>query len=850
MSDMQNVKITGVKVKKIKVFNDSRGDFREILRADKRIVNRIAQVSIGKTLPGIIKAFHWHNYQDDIFYVLKGNIKLVLYDGRKNSKTKKATRVMFLGESFPPQIVFIPRGVYHGYKVLGDKEAEVLYMMNNLYDPTNPDEQRASYDDKIINFDWRDKILIIGAGGYLGTQLMKDTSKDYRVTGAYYPEKDKGISLDITNKKQVKDVINKESPDIVILTAAKTNVEACEIDPEDTMKINTLGAKNVVDNLKYSKLVFFSTDSVFDGTKREYSEEDIPNPINVYGRSKLDAEKIVSSYPNHLICRTSRLYGPGGNKFLNLIIDSLRQGNKIKVPVETPGNFSLLEDVSKTTIKLIKRRRKGIYHVAGLGAYSFDEAAYKTADVFGFNKLLIKRVGKTFFNKKVKRPNSPLNINKLAREKIKMSSLEEGLKKIKESTLETKDKPKKYKEVKNCRICASKNLISYLNLGEMPLANSFITKARIEDEERFPLNILLCKDCYLSQLSVVVDPKRLFSNYAYRSSISDSFNKHCCELAKELSGKILKRGDLVVDIASNDGSLLIPFKRMGGRVLGIEPAKNIAKIANDSKIETISKFWSTDVAKKINKKYKKAKIITAFNVFAHVDDMHEFIEGAKILLDKTGYLIIESPHLLNLIENTEFDTVYHEHLSYLLLKPLQKLIESHGLKIAKVKTYDIHGGSIRMYIEHSDQNRSDGSLQKIIAKEQSGGLYNTRRYLQFKNEVEKIKKDLVNKLDNLKKRGNKISGFAASAKGNTLLNYCNIDHKIIDFIFDDTPEKQNKLFAGVHIPVISPKYIANKKPDYLLVLAWNFAKEIISKTKHYQLRGGKYILPIPSLRIK
>lgn len=413
-----------------------------------------------------------------------------------------------------------------------------------------------------------------------------------------------------------------------------------------------------------------------------------------------------------------------------------------------------------------------------------------------------------------------------------------------------KNLAKKYKKIKTCRICKSKNLISYLDLGNMPLANNFITKDQIKNEEKLPLNVLLCKECFFSQLSVVVDPEYLFSNYAYRSAISDSFKKHCVELVEELNGKFLKKGDLVVDIASNDGSLLTPFKKNSNRVLGIEPAKNIAKIANDSNVETISKFWSIDIAKMVLKKYGPAKVITAFNVFAHVDDMHGFIKAAKVLLDETGYLIIESPHVLNLIENTEFDTIYHEHLSYLSLKPLQKLIESHGLKIAKVKTYDIHGGSIRMYVEHSSQNRSDGSLQKLIAKEQAKGLYGLRYYLHFRSKVEKIKNDLITKVESLKKQGKKISGFAASAKGNTLLNYCKIDHETIDFIFDDTPEKQNKLTPGVHIPIISPKYILEKDPDYLLILSWNFAKEIISKTKPYQTRGGKYILPIPSLRIK
>ena len=426
--------IQEVKIKDIRVSGDDRGDFREVLKLSDNLTKKIAQVSIGTTHPGLIKAFHWHTSQDDVFYVLSGNIQLVLYDGRDNSKTKGETQVLRLGESYKPQAVYIPRGVYHGYKIIGDKDARVLYIMNNEYNPSQPDEQRVDFDDKKIGFDWRDKVLVIGAGGFLGKQLMKDLSKSFQVIGASYPEKGTGIYLDITNRKQVKDVLEKEDPDIVILTAAKTNVEECESDPKGTFKTNVSGVKNIVENLSYQKLVFFSTDSVFDGKKDRYKEDDLPHAINVYGQSKLEAEKVVSSYSNHLICRTSRLYGPKGNKFLNMLIETLQKGKKVDVPVDTPGNFSLLEDVSVATAQLIEMGKKGIYHVAGKDINTFAQAAYKAADIFEFKKSLINKVDKDYFNTKVKRPNSPLNIEKLKSEGIKMGSLEDGLIKIKNNS--------------------------------------------------------------------------------------------------------------------------------------------------------------------------------------------------------------------------------------------------------------------------------------------------------------------------------------------------------------------------------------------------------------------------------
>jgi hypothetical protein len=406
-----------------------------------------------------------------------------------------------------------------------------------------------------------------------------------------------------------------------------------------------------------------------------------------------------------------------------------------------------------------------------------------------------------------------------------------------------------YREIKQCRVCNSENLVSYLNLGDMPLANGLIKQEDISSEKKYPLDVLICKDCNLSQISVVVDPSYLFKNYVYRSSISNSFKNHCKELADELNENLIKRGERIIDIASNDGSLLFPFKKKGNRVLGIEPALNLAEIANNQGIETVPEFWNAELANKIKEKYGKAKIITAFNVFAHVDSMHSFAEGAKTLLDKNGYWIIESPHLLDLIKKTEFDTIYHEHLSYLSLKPVKRLLEDHGLRIAKTKKFKIHGGSIRMYIEHSNENTSDGSLEESIKEEENEGLYDLENYFNFRQKVEGIKNDLVGKLQELKLQGKKIAAFGASAKGNTLLNYCQISPGTIDCIFDDTPEKQNKLSPGIHLPIKSSRYLLEDKPDYLLLLAWNFAEEIISKTDSYRQQGGRYIIPIPSLKI-
>lgn len=410
--------------------------------------------------------------------------------------------------------------------------------------------------------------------------------------------------------------------------------------------------------------------------------------------------------------------------------------------------------------------------------------------------------------------------------------------------------PKDYTEVKECRICKSKNLESYLDLGNMPLVNRVIEEKDISSEKKYPLNVLFCRDCNLSQLSIVVDPEVLFRNYTYRSSISDSFKRHCSNLAEELNKDVLKDGGLIVDIASNDGCLLKPFKERNNCVLGIDPATNLAEIANREGIETIAEFWKPSLAKKVLGEYGPAKVITAFNVFAHVHDSHSFLDGVEILLDDNGYFIIEAPHLYNLIENTQFDTVYHEHLSYILVKPLDRLMKEHEMRIAKVKKFGMHGGSIRLYVEKQDkQDTSDGSTQKIIAEEERAGLYNIGAYMGVRREVNRLKNNLLTMLKELKSCGKSISAFGASAKGNILLNYCGIKKDLVNYIFDDTPEKQNKLYPGIHIPIISRDNLHKIKPDYLLLLAWNFADEMMEKTQDYKEKGGKYIIPVPEMKI-
>jgi SAM-dependent methyltransferase len=393
----------------------------------------------------------------------------------------------------------------------------------------------------------------------------------------------------------------------------------------------------------------------------------------------------------------------------------------------------------------------------------------------------------------------------------------------------------------------------YLDLGITPLANGLIKPENISaNEPKFPLVVCYCKDCSLSQLSVVVNPEILFSDYFYMSSISNTFRIHCNTIAHDLKDVMnLGSADLVVDIASNDGCLLQEFKKLEIKTLGVEPAVNLAKLANSNGIETLNSFWDKDSAIKIANEYGGAKVITALNVFAHVDDVHGFIQNIKTALRDDGVFVIEVPYLIDFLEKHEFDTVYHEHLSYFLLKPLQYILEQNGMRIINVKKYPIHGGTIevRAVKDNSYTKNMISNIDDFIIIEKNLGCYDPKHYLNFANEVQNMEKNLTELVKDLRQKGKRIAGFAASAKGNTLLNYCNIDFNSIKYIVDETPTKQGLLTPGSHIPIVPMSSLENDPPDYLLILAWNFIEEIMKKTEQFKAHGGKYIIPIPKIQI-
>lgn len=395
-----------------------------------------------------------------------------------------------------------------------------------------------------------------------------------------------------------------------------------------------------------------------------------------------------------------------------------------------------------------------------------------------------------------------------------------------------------------CRVCGNSEMTPYIDLGMLPLSNNLCNTAD-DNPDRYPLRVLLCQQCGLSQLDIVVDRDLLFSHYVYRSSINHGYVTHCREMAVDLQQKYgLSPNSFVIDIAGNDGALLREFKdEIGCKVLNVDPAENLYKICEDSGVRMFCTFWGIAAAKHIASNWhQKADIITATNVFAHVDNVREFIEAAKIVLAPDGKLILEFPYLIDFIENREFDTIYFEHLSYFSIRPLLNLVEDCGLNIESVTRQDIHGGSVRVTI---GTGPADYTVRDYVRQE---SFYRSiDMYKEFELAVSQTIEDFRIQLHSLP---DKVAAFAASAKGNTLLNCAGITDKDLVYIVDETPEKIGKYSPGTNIPIVGIGALHNlhKPPEYILILSWNFADEIMAKCRKNGFKG-KFIIPIPKWKV-
>jgi SAM-dependent methyltransferase len=407
--------------------------------------------------------------------------------------------------------------------------------------------------------------------------------------------------------------------------------------------------------------------------------------------------------------------------------------------------------------------------------------------------------------------------------------------------------PPVYEVVRRCRSCGSSALEPILSLGETPLADGLVDPATANGPEpRYPLDVAVCAECSLVQLLQIVSPEVLFDeDYPYFSSFSDELLAHSRDNAVRLiEERGLGTGSLVVELASNDGYMLRNFAERGIPVLGIDPAPGPAAAAEDIGIPTLQTFFGRELAERLREEGKRADVVIANNVLAHVPDLNGFVAGIATLLAPHGVAVIEAPYVKDLIDRCEFDTIYHEHLCYFSVSSVVPLFARHGLSLNRVEHHAIHGGSLRLFVE--PRVRVEGSVDRFLDEERRSGLVDPEYYRAFSTKVTGVQEALRDLLRSLKAEGNRIAGYGAAAKGATLLNSTGIGANLVDFVVDRNVHKQGKLMPGLRIPIHDPARLLEARPDYLLLLAWNFKDEIMRQQEAYRRQGGRFIVPIPS----
>jgi hypothetical protein len=400
-------------------------------------------------------------------------------------------------------------------------------------------------------------------------------------------------------------------------------------------------------------------------------------------------------------------------------------------------------------------------------------------------------------------------------------------------------------------VCGSARVDEFLDLGDTALANKFLRPEELSaPEPKYPLRVGLCQDCGHVQLTDPVPPSAMFEDYLYVSSASDTLKAHFEDLSRLLVERHkLRADDLVIDIGANDASLLSAFRRHGVRTLGVDPARNLASLSAERGVERFTGFFGASTAPEIVARWGRAAVITATNTFPHIPDLPDFVIGIDRALAAGGAFVIEAHYLVDILDQTAFDTIYHEHVSYWALTPMCRLFDRMGMEVVRAERLPIHHGQLRVWVQRKGEGDVDETVAAILELERARGVGRLETYQAFGDRVRRIKRDLQATLTGLKREGKRVAGYGAPAKGSTLLEFLQIGPDLLEYIADRSPLKQGRYTPGSHVPIVSPERLLSDRPDYTLLLAWNFADEVLRQQAAYREKGGKFILPVPEVKI-
>ncbi len=648
----------------------------------------------------------------------------------------------------------------------------------------------------------------------------------------------------------------------------------------ETIDVGFLGTRNLLELAKEKKVnsfIFFSSSEVYGNpdsmhipTKEEYfGNVSCIGPRAPYDEPKRIGETLCMTYADiHnipiKIVRPFNIYGPGmrfddGRVVPNLVTSAIK-GDRLPIygSGENTRTFCYITDAITGFYQvLFSSHNREVFNI---GSDEQEIQMRHLADlIHGLvendeSKIHIIDNPQEVYSKKAdpqRRCPDLTKIRTLIGYNPKVS-LVQGLKRfIAWAKEELNSQGLLIKYERNCRICDNADLKKVLSLGKTPLANNLISEKDIDKEELFPLELMYCNKCHLCQLSYVTPPEKLFKHYVYVTSTTDTFKQHFKRMTEKIIQQFsLNSSSLVVDIGSNDGLMLKYFKDHGVRVIGVEPAENIASLARNNGIDTISEFFNESVIHDIIRIKGKADIVTANNVFAHVGNIKELTNNVKLLLKPDGVFMIEVQYLVDTIQKLTFDNIYHEHLSYFNIHSLSEFFSRNEMEIFNVEHQDSHGGSIRVFIQKKGSGHPlDISVKGALEYEKKAGIDKIETYEKFAEQVYAIKNKFQSFIKTLRANNKKIIGYGAPAKATTFLNFCGIDKNSIEYIIEDNTLKQGLIVPGVKIPIVGKEHAEKNPPDYITILAWNFADEIMKKNAHQSQRGAHFIIPLPEPRI-